>query len=190
MRKLKNYKKIAVISLASFFVLLGNAALAIGIPHITWDAVTQNSDGTPITDLEGYRVYYNQSSKPSTCPSGYATGSVEVGNDTDIYTDEAAWSSDPLTLGGTYYFAVTAYDTSGNESGCATLASGASDSKKVSYPGDLNNDCDVNIQDVGILARYYAAAYNVQADANHDGVTNIQDVRVMQLDYNKVDCDQ
>lgn len=68
---------------------------------LSWDAPTTNADGSALTDLAGYKIYYGTSSR------NY-TQEVVVGN-TNTYT---------LTLadGATYYFTVIAYDTLGNES--------------------------------------------------------------------------
>lgn len=71
---------------------------------LLWAPATTNSDGTPLSDLAGYRVYYGTA-------SGNYTTTVDV-------SDPAATSAqiDGLTPNTTYYFAVTAYDSSGNES--------------------------------------------------------------------------
>ena len=68
---------------------------------LTWNASTTNADGTPLTDLAGYKIYYGNS-------SGSYTVSVDVGN----LTGAIISNLEP----GTWCFAVTAYDTSGNES--------------------------------------------------------------------------
>ncbi len=68
---------------------------------LTWDAPTTNTDGTPLTDLAGYIVYYGT-------PSNNYTNSVNIGNSTGAVISNLS--------PGTWYFAVTAYDTSGNES--------------------------------------------------------------------------
>lgn len=70
---------------------------------LSWNAPTTNVDGSPLTDLAGYKVYYGTS-------SGNYTNQTDVGN---VLTSQIT----NLTAGITYYFAVTAYDTSGNESG-------------------------------------------------------------------------
>jgi hypothetical protein len=69
---------------------------------LSWDPPTENSDGTPLSDLAGYKIYYGTS-------SGNYTTVVDVMNAT-IYTIKN------LPEGFTYYFAVTAYDIYGNES--------------------------------------------------------------------------
>jgi hypothetical protein len=68
---------------------------------LAWDAPTINEDGTPLTDLSGYKVYYGTS-------SGNYTQTIDVGNYVSIVIDS-------LT-GGTWFFAVKSYDSSGNES--------------------------------------------------------------------------
>jgi len=77
------------------FVFAGNATLS-------WDPPTINADGTPLMDLAGYKLYYGTT-------SGNYTSNIDIGNVTTYQINN-------LTDGLTYYFAATAYDTSGNES--------------------------------------------------------------------------
>ncbi len=69
---------------------------------LTWDPPRTNADGTPLTDLAGFKVYYGTSSR------NY-TSSLDVGNVTTRTVTN-------LADGPTYYFAVTAYDAMRNES--------------------------------------------------------------------------
>lgn len=69
---------------------------------LTWTAPTIYADGTPFTDITGYKVHRGTT-------SGIYTSPVDVGNVT-TYTVTS------LTA-GTYYFAITAYNASGYESG-------------------------------------------------------------------------
>jgi hypothetical protein len=69
---------------------------------LSWKTPIKNTDGTSLTDLEGYRVYYGTSSR------NYSR-SIDVGN-VRTYTVHS------LITGVTYFFAVTAHDTSGNTS--------------------------------------------------------------------------
>ncbi len=73
-----------------------------GQVSLSWDAPTTNEDGTPLTDLAGYKIYYGTS-------SGTYTQNVNVGN-------VATYTVSSLTDGLTYYFAVKAYDTASSES--------------------------------------------------------------------------
>jgi hypothetical protein len=69
---------------------------------VAWDAPKTNSDGSPAS-IAGYIIYYGTS-------SGFYTSSVDVGNVTTYAVTGLSLAS------GTYYFAITAYDTAGNES--------------------------------------------------------------------------
>lgn len=75
---------------------------------LSWDAVTTNADGTGLTDLAGYKLYY----KLTEDDSYNNTDVVDVGNATTIGLEYVS----ALSSGTTYYFAVTAYDASDNES--------------------------------------------------------------------------
>jgi cell division septation protein DedD len=69
---------------------------------LSWTATATNIDGSPLEDLEGYIVYYGTESKK-----------YKVSHDVKNVT---TYKIDDLIDWKTYYFAVTAYDTSGNES--------------------------------------------------------------------------
>ena len=97
-----------VLLVASLFVaglmmvsLPGAVENAFSSITLTWTPPTTNTDGTALTDLAGYRVYYGTS-------SGSYGSPIDVGNvSTYVISNLAA---------GSYYFAVTAYDTAGIES--------------------------------------------------------------------------
>jgi len=158
--------------ITTFMVVLLVAAISFAYDvTLSWDPPTTNIDGTPITDLAGYKVYYGNS-------SGTYTSSIDVGN-TTTYTITGLQP-------GTYYFAVTAYDTSGNESDysnevtetivgnqkptvtlSATSSSGNApltvdftatandpDGIVVSYDWDFNGDGSVDLSSTNNLATY------------------------------------
>src|SRR3989304_692130 len=68
---------------------------------LSWDPPTTNADGTTLTDLAGYKVYYG------TASGNYSTV-IDVANVT-------SYTVTNLTSNATYYFATTAYDASANE---------------------------------------------------------------------------
>jgi len=68
---------------------------------LSWDAPTTNTDGTDLTDLAGYKLYYGTS--PGTYDSVIDAAKVTTYTVSDLTP-------------ATYYFAVTAYDEGGNES--------------------------------------------------------------------------
>lgn len=69
---------------------------------LEWSAPQTNADGSPLTDLAGYELYFGTS-------SGSYDRRIEVG-DVQTFTVTGLPS-------GTYYFAIRAYDFSGNKSG-------------------------------------------------------------------------
>jgi len=68
-----------------------------------WIPPTQNSDGSPITNLAGYKIHYG------TTPSDYSQ-TIALAN-----AGLTRYVVDNLTS-GTYYFAITAYNSQGTES--------------------------------------------------------------------------
>ncbi len=79
---------------------------------LAWDAPTTNADGTPLTDLAGFKIYYG------TTPGVYGTPKDVPGATVTTYDLTG------LTPGTTYYIAATAYDTSGIESVRSSEVSG------------------------------------------------------------------
>ena len=94
--------QVLILSLTLFISLLFLRANSVAQVGLIWDAPTTNADGTPLTDLAGYKVYFGTASRSYGAP-------INIGNVT-TYTVTG------LTPGITYYFAATAYDTSNNES--------------------------------------------------------------------------
>lgn len=127
--------KTLYVGLLSFLMcILGTSISFAANVTLSWTPPTTNSDGTPLTDLAGYKVYSGVS-------SGNYTQNVDVGNVT-------SYTATSLSVGTTYYFAVTAYDTSGNQSIFSnemntTIA-------KVSYYCDKDKDGYTNIAVDGI----------------------------------------
>jgi hypothetical protein len=74
-----------------------------GAVTLNWTAPTENTDGTPLTDLSGYDIHYGTK-------SGDYTQSVSVSN-----AGIATYVVDNLTP-GTYYFSVSAVNSAGTES--------------------------------------------------------------------------
>lgn len=109
--------RILILTLSLYSLVSLNATiLTAGVATLSWNPPTTNVDGTVLTDLAGYKIRYGTA-------SGNYSQTIDVGNVT-TYTVPS------LVDGSTYYFAVTAYDTSGNESGYSnevskTLSSGA-----------------------------------------------------------------
>ncbi len=99
-----------VFSLFFIFCLLNANSAFAGSATLSWTPPTTNVDSTPLTDLAGFKIYYGTS-------SGYYTQSIDINN-----TATTTYQVNNLTDGTTYYFSVTAYDTSNNESGYSNEA--------------------------------------------------------------------
>ncbi|UFS68940.1 fibronectin type III domain-containing protein [Geomonas sp. RF6] len=91
---------IACIAVAA--VGIGPATAEAAEAALSWEAPSVNMDGSPISDLAGYRVYI-----------GTSSGKYDESFDAGSRQNYLAYN---LVPGTTYYFAVTAYNTSGEES--------------------------------------------------------------------------
>jgi hypothetical protein len=98
----------ATASLAAFSITV--QALATGSATLHWASPTTNSDGSPLTNLSGFKIYWGPA--PGTYPS-----SVSVDN--PGLTSYVVGNLAP----GTYYFAISAYNATGLESGLSNVAS-------------------------------------------------------------------
>lgn len=95
----------------ALLIILMSTVVAISLPFkqkttLTWEAPTTNVDGSPITDLGGYRIYYSQVLGTYT-----DADSRDVGNVTSVNIQNTVGS-----LKGQWCFVVTAVDIAGNES--------------------------------------------------------------------------
>ena len=112
-------------------IVLLSAGLLIALPYqpkttLTWESPTTNIDGSPLTDLKSFKIYYSQISGVYT-----DTDSKDVGNVISINIQNTIGN-----LKGNWCFVVTAYDADLNESDfsnevCAIF------SKKASPPKTL-----------------------------------------------------
>ena len=86
-----------VVAMASLICLPWSLGQAASIT-LSWSAPHTNVDGTPLTDLAGYQLYYGTA-------SGQYDVVIDVGNQTTVVVSGLA--DDRV-----YYFSVTAYDKS------------------------------------------------------------------------------
>jgi len=98
----------ATASLPAFSVTVN--AVVLGSATLSWTPPTQNTDGSALADLTGYNLYYGTSSTTMTNKVAITNAgltSYVVGN-----------------LGtGTYYFAISAYSSTGVESAMSNVGS-------------------------------------------------------------------
>ncbi len=112
-----------LIRVLAFVVTVGSVLLAAvpalaGILDTSWTAPTTSADGSPLTDLASYRVYYGLSTPPSCPGTSYLQFASSTPSPAPGQTVTARLTG--LSTGSLYYVAVTAVDTNGNESACIT----------------------------------------------------------------------
>lgn len=97
-------------SLAGFTITVTAAAVPTGSATLSWAVPTVNTDGTPLTTLAGYRIYYGTSATN-------LSQVIELAN-------PSATSYTVTGLGrATWYFSVHSYNSSNTESDDSNLAS-------------------------------------------------------------------
>jgi len=84
-----------------------------------------NTDGSPLTDLAFYRLYYGNASTP--CP---ASAFLQVASPTPSpqINNTLTYTLTGLSAGVQYFVAITAVDSDGFESACSSAASGVAQS--------------------------------------------------------------
>ena len=98
----------ATTNLATFSIQV--VATATGSATLTWTPPTQNTDGSPLSNLAGYKVYWGTQ-------QGNYSNSVTIAN-----PGLATYVVNQLTP-ARWYFAVTAYSATGVESGYSNAVS-------------------------------------------------------------------
>ncbi len=95
-------------SLSPFSIVVQQ--VSSGSVTLSWQPPTQRTDGSPLANLAGYRIRYG------TAPGNYPNTRqiANAGVTTAVIENLPA---------GTYYFVITAYDTSGGESEYSTVVS-------------------------------------------------------------------
>ncbi len=98
-------------ALPAFSITVTGAPAASGSAVLNLAAPTQNTDGSALTDLAGFRIYYGPSPSNLTPLVQLADATL-----TTTYTVNSLAS-------GTWYFAATAYTTTGLESALSAITS-------------------------------------------------------------------
>ncbi|HUA87854.1 MAG TPA: putative Ig domain-containing protein [Steroidobacteraceae bacterium] len=97
-------------ALPAFSIAVGSAAATTGSATVAWVDPTQNTNGTALTNLAGVHIYYGQS-------EGSLTNEITVASPTQTTYTVGGLSS------GTWYFAATAYTSSGSVSALSQIGS-------------------------------------------------------------------
>ena len=91
----------------SLTIIVGNGT---SVATLSWTPPTEHTDGSPLLDLGGYKIYFGPTEDNYTELVNLANPGL------------AMYVTDPLPP-GTYYFVITAYDSGGRESGHSNVAS-------------------------------------------------------------------
>lgn len=92
-------------ALSSFSITVteSSATGSTSSASLSWSAPTQNEDGSTLTDLAGYRIYYG-------------TSQSDLSNRIDICNPATTSTLVPNLTRGTWHFAISAYRKNGTES--------------------------------------------------------------------------
>jgi Putative Ig domain len=101
----------ATASLPAFSIDVIAAAATSGTAMVTWVAPTENTNGTALTDLAGYYVYYGTDASS-------LSQTIQVSNAAALTYEVTG-----LAAGNTWYFAVSAYTTAGEQSALSAVSS-------------------------------------------------------------------
>ena len=97
-------------SLAAFSITVTATPVTPGTATVSWVAPTENVNGTALTDLAGYNVYYG-------------TNSASLNQKAAVSNAGATGYTVNGLASGTWYFAVTSYTSNGVESARSSLTS-------------------------------------------------------------------
>jgi fibronectin type 3 domain-containing protein len=119
---------------------------------LAWDASTSSG-------IAGYKVYVGNT-------SGSYNSPITIGNQTTYTVTNLA--------SGTYYFAVTAVDSSGNESGYSNEVS------TTVIACDVNKDSGVNAIDLqAMINNILGVNTSTNGDLNNDGRIDVLDLQIL-----------
>lgn len=104
-------RTIKILIFIMFFVANFSEAATVSL---SWDPPTTNADGSPCADLAGYKIYWGTA-------GGIYTDVLTATNCVNCPAPSVGFATEfecllSYTQGVTYFFAVTAFDTFGNES--------------------------------------------------------------------------
>jgi hypothetical protein len=117
--RFSGYRLLAIgVALATLFATA--TPIVAGVLDALWMMPTTNVDGSALTNLDSFKVYYGTSNAP--CP-GSAFISVTALTSAPGPNQTATTTLTGLASGTTYFAAVTAVNSAGAESACSPVAS-------------------------------------------------------------------
>ena len=142
-------------------VFLFSSPAAAGYLNLEWEAPSTNVDGTQLTDLAKYRIYYRAGSG-ACAQAAYRELASPLPNPIDGTLVSYALAG--LTTGTTYFVQVSAIDASGNESACSNEVSGQAKAEAADSTAPTGS---LTINENAPASPWRAATLNLSA---HDGV--------------------
>jgi hypothetical protein len=128
------------LTLALSGVLLVEASAEAGVLDLAWTAPVTNHDGTTLSDLRSYRVYYG-TTPDDPCPE---SAFFEVASSTQTPGGETiSYRLAGLVTGVRYSLSITAVNVNGYESPCSPAASAVA--RPHTMLGDFNGDGSADI---------------------------------------------
>lgn len=98
-------------SLATFGINVTATSTTNGAATLSWTPPTRNTDGSTLTNLSGYRIYYGTSSSA-------LNQTIQISN-----PSLSSYMVENLSSGNTYYFGMKALSSSGTESAMSNVSS-------------------------------------------------------------------
>jgi hypothetical protein len=124
------------VTMALGVLLLAWAPADAAVLDARWNAPTTNTDGSRLSDLAFYSVYYGTTATP--CP-GPSTFQVAAPSPSPATGEQVTFRLTGLTADTRYFVAVRAVDASGNESDCSPVVNAVAQvAFAVSPTGSLN----------------------------------------------------
>ncbi len=113
-------------SIIGLLVMLWATPASAGVLFSVWTEPTQNTDGTPLTNLANYRVYYGPNAANVTpCTAAATVVVVPSLNPAPPANSVVGAEITGLVTGNTYFFSVSAVNALGIESACGPIVSAA-----------------------------------------------------------------
>ena len=100
--------------------ILAGCAAREGVLLASWMPPTTNTDGSPLTDLASYRIYFNTATSPCRGGLSVTVKATAVGRTPD---GRVSVILSNFVVGQIYHVAVTAVNSRGDESDCSNTAS-------------------------------------------------------------------
>jgi Divergent InlB B-repeat domain len=160
-----NRRRLLAPGLALAGILFASTPAVAGVLDASWTAPTTNTDGSALTDLASYRVYFGTSATP--CPSGTFV-TVPSPSSTPPPGQTVSTRLTGLTNNTTYFVSVVAVDTGGNPSTCTAAISALATPDITVTPTATVAFGNVNIGSF--------AEQTFQVTANRDGVNGTASV--------------